>query len=183
MRMQPKQPTSVTSRFFAGLTEYAFQTRLGIADPPLTDYLSDMLIRFVRSDNVFHVRDLKGRPLTKVADMIVEGDACVGPSRREVHRHIGDFILFWTGVYPEALRRLKGPHSKDLLVNYCAQGKRSYYIASTISVEEQTQDKASQDVLERLSDQFELCMAGLAEVRRKLDCRIDDSTGPDALLL
>ena len=28
-------------------------------------------------------------------------------ARREVHRHIGDFTLFWTGVYPEALREMQ----------------------------------------------------------------------------
>ena len=63
--MHPKQPTPVARRFFEGLTEYAFQTRFGIADPPLTDYLSDMLFRFVRNDTVFRVRDLTGRPLTE----------------------------------------------------------------------------------------------------------------------
>ena len=35
--------------------------------------------------------------------MMVEAEARIGDARREVHRHIGDFTLFWTGIYPEAL--------------------------------------------------------------------------------
>jgi len=31
--MHPDQPKRLLRRFFAGLTEYAFQTRLGVADP------------------------------------------------------------------------------------------------------------------------------------------------------
>ena len=56
-----------------------------------------------------------------------------GRTRREYHRHIGDFTLFWTGVYPEMLRRLQSLLSKDRFVDYCEQGKRSYYIASTFA--------------------------------------------------
>ena len=29
-------------RFFTGLTEHAFQIRLGVVDPPLVDYLSSV---------------------------------------------------------------------------------------------------------------------------------------------
>jgi len=33
-------------RFFTGLTEYTFEGRLGVADPPLIDYIAEMLVRF-----------------------------------------------------------------------------------------------------------------------------------------
>ena len=167
--MYSSHPRPLLLRFFSGLTECAFQTRLGVADPLLTDYLSDMLVRFVRCDVIYRIRDLSGRPLAEVADMLVEAEARVGDARRAVHRHIGDFILFWTGVYPEALKRMSGPHTKDHLLNYCAQGKRSYYIASTIVADRD--ENAPSEVLERLSDQFELCMYGLGEVRREWEGR------------
>ena len=179
--MVPMQPRPVLRRFFAGVTEHAFQTRLGIADPPLVDYLSEMLVRFVRSDSLYRFRDQAGRPLTEVVEMLIEGDMRIGEARREVHQHIGDFILFWAGVFPEALRRLKGPHSKDRFVNYCEQGKRSYYIASTIEANIVVYEKAPSDVLERLSDQFEVCMVGLSEVRREWERRDEDPDGPSPL--
>ena len=40
--------TSVVRRFFTGLTEYTFEGRLGVADPPLIYYIAELLVRFVR---------------------------------------------------------------------------------------------------------------------------------------
>src|SRR5262249_26681456 len=87
-----------------------------------------------------------------------------GRTAREVYRHIGDFTLFWTGVYPEALRRLRRELSKDHLIDYTEQGKRSYYIASTF---EQEPYREEAPVLRRLSSEFELCAYGLNQVRRE----------------
>lgn len=151
-------------RLFSALTEHTFQVDLGMADPPLIDYLSDLLVRFSRVDVIFGIRNAVGRRLEEVADMLMEAEQRIERPKREIHRHIGDFTLFWVGVYPEALERLRSWESKDSLIDYCAQGKRSYYIASTISDEEQ-QGEAS--VLRRLSDQFELCTVGLNRVRRE----------------
>ena len=53
--------TSVVRRFFTGLTEYAFEGRLGVADPPLIDYIAELLVRFVRSDDMYVVRSVRGR--------------------------------------------------------------------------------------------------------------------------
>src|SRR4051794_12875551 len=47
-------------RFFAGLAEHVFESRLGLADPPLVDYLSGMLPRFTHSDELARVRALDG---------------------------------------------------------------------------------------------------------------------------
>ena len=156
--------TEQLKRLFAALTEHTFQVEYGIADPPLVDYVSDMLVRFVRIDAIFRVRDIVGRRLDEVADMLIEAEECEADPRREIHRHIGDFTLFWTGVYPEALKQLRSWERKDALVDYREQGKRSYYIASTF-------DKApwheQAPVLRRLSEQFELCSAGLHRVRQE----------------
>ncbi|MBI2827631.1 MAG: hypothetical protein HYX69_23390 [Planctomycetia bacterium] len=155
-------------RFFAGLTEYVFQTRLGVVDPPLVDYLSVLLARFVRCDAIYDVRDLAGRRLEEVAQMLFEAQARVGDARREVHRHIGDFTLFWSGVYPESLRRLKRESRLDHLVDYREQGKRAYLIASTIASDA---NRDENEVLERLSHEFELCAYGLGELRREWERR------------
>jgi len=169
--MQPSQP-DMLRRFFAGLAEFTFQTRLGVADPPLVDYVSDLLARFVRNEVIFRIRDLSGRPLIEVAEMLAEAEKRMGDARREVHRHIGDFTLFWVGVYPECLRRKQSPTHRDHLIDYQAEGKRSYWIASTIETD--TEKSASAEVLERLSRNFELCAYGLSEVRREWERRDDD---------
>lgn len=73
-----------------------------------------------------------GKKLEEVANMLLEAESMPPETRtsREVHRHIGDYTLFWTGVYPEALRKLRSVWNKDHFIDYCQQGKRSYLIAS-----------------------------------------------------
>ena len=159
-------PDHPLRRLFAGLTEQTFQSTLGLADPPLTDYLSELLSRFIHTDAIYRLRDAAGRRLEEVAGMMIEAEAMPpeGRTRRELHRHIGDFTLFWTGVYPEALQRLRSVLRKDYFIDYCEQGKRSYYIASTF---EQAPYGDVAPVLRRLSDEFELCAYGLNQVRRE----------------
>jgi hypothetical protein len=166
------------ARFFSGLCEHIFESRLGVADPPLVDYLSDLMLRFARFDAVHRVRNLSGRPVVEVVDMLSEAEGRLGLARRDVHRHIGDVTLFWTGVYPETLSKLRAVEKKDYFVDYCSQGKRAYYIASTI-VTDRDED-APNVLLERLSAQFELCAYGLGEVRREWE-RQDD--GPKTLMV
>lgn len=151
-------------RLFAGLTEQTFLNQLGIGDPHLIDYLSELLSRFIHMDAVYRLKNDRGRKLEEVADMLLDAAAlpAEGRTRREVYRHIGDFTLFWTGVYPEALSRLRSSLSKDSFIDYCEQGKRSYYIASTFE-EDPYQEQAP--VLRRLSQEFEICAYGLTQVR------------------
>jgi hypothetical protein len=150
---------------------------MGVVDPPLIDYLSALLVRFVRNDEVFAVRSPTGRRLDQVADMLTEAQFRQGEARRQIHRHIGDFTLFWLGVYPEVVDRMRSGR-KDALIDYHQQGKRAYYIASTIPVEQET---APTDVLQRLSDQFDLCVYGLSEVRRQWE-QSDNPPGPAVLI-
>ena len=122
---------SAMQRYFAGLAESTFQTQLGIVDPPLIDYVSELLIRFVRNDVVHSVRSVTGRPMLTVAELVAEASERLGDAKRELHQHIGDFTLFWAGVYPEALRK-PNENASDQFETYCAHGRRSYRIASCI---------------------------------------------------
>jgi hypothetical protein len=153
-------------RYFSGLTEHAFIESLGVADPKLTDYLSVLLSRFIHMDSIYKLRSGTGKRLEEVADMLMEVEDMPpeGRTSREMHRHIGDFTLFWTGVFPEALKRLRSSLHKDHVIDYCEQGKRSYRIASTFEDEPYKEEST---VLRRLSDQFEICAFGLTQVRKE----------------
>ena len=165
-------------RFFRGLAESIFQTELGVVDVNLVDYIGDLLMRFVRNDAIYGVRRSTGQPATAVFEMLCEAEARVGLARRAVHRHIGDFTLFWSGMYPEALRRHPSPRKADEFLEYCDHGKRAYAIAAEIEAGE---DRPSGEVLQRLSMDFEMCAFGLREVRRQWE--EGDDSGSDRLLL
>jgi hypothetical protein len=169
--MQPQPEPNVLDRFFAGLSEQVFHGRLGIVDTELVDYISDLLVRFTKTDSLHRIRQLDGRPATEVVTLISEAEARVGVARREVHRHIGDFTLFWSGLYPEALQSLQGERRGDRLVSYHEEGKRAYALASSIDVDADTRPPA--ELLQRLSHDYDMCVFGLQEVRR-----IWESEGP-----
>ena len=162
-------------RLFRGLTESTFMTELGVGDPSLVGYVSNLLASFTPTQALGRIRDRQGRPLFEVARILAEADAAEDEERRgECHRHVGDFTLFWTGLYPDALRPLAGGDSADGLLDYQRQGKRSYYLASTLSASD-----GDRPVLRRLSEQFELCAFGLAQVRKELDkLEAEGASGP-----
>jgi hypothetical protein len=159
-------PKNLLRNYFTGLAEQAFMEALGIGDPPLIDYVSDLLVRFLHMDDLHRLQQLPDRRFEEVAEMllIAQGMPESGLTRREIYRHIGDYTLFWTGVYPEALKRLRSLPSKDFFIDYTNQGKLSYRIASSFDDDEYHDECV---VLRRLSDSFELCAYGLNQVRKE----------------
>lgn len=150
-------------RLFGGLVEQVFMTELGICDPRLTDYVGGLLGDFVHVDAIFRLRTVDGTVIREISQ--AEADAYLGPEvggtlrRRLINRYIGDFTLFWSGVYPESLRRRRGV---DRLHEYVVQGRRCYGIASELS-DEQVEPPAA--LLRKLSEEFESCVHGLHLVR------------------
>lgn len=172
--------SSPLSRFFVGLSEYVFHAQLGVVDTQLVDYVSELLVRFTRVDALEKVRRIDGRVTTEVVSMVAEAEQRVGEARREIHRHIGDYTLFWSGVYPESLRSLKSKDKQDQFISYCAQGKRAYLIASEIEADRKS---TSSELLHRMSKQFEMCAYGLREIRREWERRDDEGSSDFPILL
>ena len=165
--MRPLLPDHSLRRVFAGITEHAFIETLGMADPRLIDYVSEMMIRFVHFDAIFRLSNAQGRPITEVAEMAMESEEIPpeGRTRREYFRHIGDFALFWTGLFPDQVQRQITSWSKDSFVSYTVIGKRSYLIAGSFEEDPYREEAA---VLKRLGEEFELCAVGLNRVRQEL---------------
>jgi hypothetical protein len=155
---------------FNELVRQIFRAQLGVDEPGVPEYMANILVDFTHRDRVFCLRSARGRQLEEVAEMLMEGDVALNaPSferEREVHKHIGDFTLFWSGVYPEMLRYFRAADRRDHLIDYVAQGRKSYGIAASFDYGAY-HDEAR--VLKQLADQFEVCMVGLNMVRRELD--------------
>jgi hypothetical protein len=133
-----------------------------------------LLIRFTKTDALHRIRQLNGRRATEVVTMMTEAQHRIGVAKREVHRHIGDFTLFWTGLYPESLRGLQTSDKSDQFVSYCNEGKKAYEIAAEIGEDERSE--VSNSLLHRLSEQFEMCAYGLREIRRQWEEPSSDGT-------
>ena len=170
--MHERQET--IEKYFAGIAENTFHTQLGVVNPPLVNYVTNLLIRFVRLDNFYRVRSISGKPILDVDELVGEATMRLGDAKREILQYIGDFTLFWLGVFPESFQ--KNGERTAKYNNFCEHGSRSYEIASQI---ETTDDEAPDSgVLETLSESFELCAYGIQEVRREWERNDDSSSGP-----
>jgi hypothetical protein len=85
---------------------------LALDGDPAAPYLADLLTRFARSEQL-HPRALTLPRLESVVDMMLEIQAVwqvETPEFRPEHevnvrRHIGDYTLFMTGIFPERVQR------------------------------------------------------------------------------
>lgn len=159
------EPHIALRKLFDGLVEQVFMVDIGICDTQLTTYLGEMLSDFVHVDRIYRLKTIDHEVIRELSEM--EAAAALGPEvpetqrRRLVNKYIGDFTLFWTGVYPEHLRpRHQG--GIDRFDLYLRQGKRSYGIASELT---DPHDRPAPEVLQQLSEQFECCVHGLQLVR------------------
>jgi|SRR5579885_970301 hypothetical protein len=166
-------------RLFETLTERSFTEKLGWPDLTVTEYVSNLLVRFTHIDQLHRIRNAQGRPADTVVDLLYESEVLLEAQsfdrERDVHRHIGDFTLFMTGLFPEYLRRLKAAgliYHKDFLVDYVKTGKRSYGIVARFEAGASGDDTP---LFRKLSENFELCVTGLGFVRTDLD-RLKDPT-------
>ncbi|MGE3181548.1 MAG: hypothetical protein AB7N71_07955 [Phycisphaerae bacterium] len=150
---------------FGGLVEQVFMAEIGICDPTLTSYLTNLLIDFVHTDKIYRLQTADGEALRDLAAIeagVVLPEKCDGTERtRLINRYVGDFALFWTGVYPETLRPRRR-HGADRLREYMLRGKQSYSIASELTL---GSTKPPGELLAHLSEQFECCVHGLHRVR------------------
>ncbi len=162
---------------FRNLVFRTFADVVPLHDAAVSAYLVELLTRFVHMDSLYRLCDADGNRLEDVAEMLMEGDVLLNARsfsrEREVHKHIGDFTLFWTGVYPEAVPGLRRPARKDHLVDFVEQGRKSYYIASTFDTADVREEAKT---LRKLSTWFEQCSYGLHLVRQEWE-RMEGAQG------
>jgi hypothetical protein len=89
-----------------------YSEHLGLRDTEVTSYIADLLTEFCVVENLYLIRDEEGNPVKEVGKMLaasdpIHGSASSFDAERKVRKHIGDYALFSTGMYPEAVQRSK----------------------------------------------------------------------------
>src|SRR5262245_55083372 len=85
--------------FFLPLTRRTC-AELRLGDDVIAAYLADVLVEFARAERLWRLRDLDGRRLTSIVEMLGRGPAAPGPEgERDFLRYVGDFALFMSGVF------------------------------------------------------------------------------------
>jgi hypothetical protein len=169
----PISPTHPLRQLFHALTERSFSQRLGWPDAVVTQYVANLLTDFSSAENLYRIRDVRGKRLAEIGPMLLEADLLLNAGslerEREVHRHIGDFTLFMLGVFPEYLKRIRSAgwvHHSDFLIDYVRVGRRSYANVSEFAFGEY---RELVPLFKKLADNFELCVMGLGYVRDELE--------------
>ena len=155
-----------------------------MCNPGLTNYLVDLMVDFTHVDRLRAIRHARGKRLDQVAAMVavMSDDLPADPVERDrtMYRRIGDYTLFWAGVYPEHVRSAHPSRSGDVLLDYVSQGKRSYLIVSRLADED---DAPPPSLFRHLSEDFEFCLYGLGLVRRGLERGEEHADGRQGELL
>lgn len=143
-----------------------------LGDPPMRDYLTEMLCSFVRTNiAVLYRQEGRGWRKRKFSDMDMDDMMALcqlveSQLKPRLYKRIADIALFLTGIYPEhASAFVRKPRSQDWRVvpDYEREGRRFYALAAReieppgpVSVFEKLAEKftLAREVLNTLSDHY-----------------------------
>ena len=157
---------------FVELVGRHYAEEIGIRDQQVVSYVAHLLTEFCDAEQLFKIRDVAGRRLDDVGEMLLESDPVYGPApsfdrERQVRKHIGDFTLFFAGMFPESVNRHRlRRHRLESLVDWMKAGKESYYIVSQF---EHFEYAKVAPLFANLSRNFEECVYGLNRVKNELE--------------
>jgi hypothetical protein len=169
--MVPIGPNHPLRRLFAALV-----SRQIPSDRDIAAYVSDILVDFVHVENLYRVRNARGKRLEEVGEMMLESNPLLGARsfdrEREVRKHIGDYTLFLSGMFPEYVAALPRRGLRlDSIIDYIEAGKESYRIVGAF---DQFEYRNAAPLFRRLAENFEYCVYGLNRVKADLETMRDE---------
>ncbi len=148
-----------------------YAQEIGIRDSQVVNYVAHLLTEFCEAEQLFKVRNAAERRLSDVGEMLIESDPVYGPApsferEREVRKHIGDYTLFFAGMFPESINHYRLRRNRvENFVEWIKAGKESYYVVSKF---EHFEYEKVAPLFARLSRNFEDCVYGLNMVKNEL---------------
>jgi hypothetical protein len=149
---------------FIELIHRHFDRDIGLRDSEVQDYIASVLTEFCECDQLFKIRSATNRALDDVGEMLLEADPVYGPApsfdrERQVRKHIGDYTLFLSGMFPESINRFRLRRARlESFVDFLKAGKESYYIVSKF---DQFEYVKLAPLFAKLAKEFESCVYGL----------------------
>lgn len=158
-------------QFFLELVGRRYAEEIGIRDPRIVNYVASLLAEFCDAKQLFKTINASGKPIHDVGEMLMESNPVYGPApsfdrERQVRKHIGDYTLFFAGMFPESINRFRLRHNRlENFVDWMKAGKESYYIVSKFEYFEYAKVAP---LFATLSQNFEQCVYGLNMVKNDL---------------
>ena len=158
-------------QLFIEVVDRSFTDGVGLRNQDIAGYIANLLTEFCEAEQLYKIRDASGRPLHDVGEMLLEsnpvyGDAPSFDRERQVRKHIGDYTLFFTGMFPESITHFRLRRQRlENFVDFMKAGKESYYIVSKF---EHFEYAKVAPLFKLLSQEFERCVYGLNLVKNEL---------------
>ncbi len=158
-------------QFFQKVVERNYED-IGVRSAEVHGYISTLLTEFCELGNVYKIRNADGRPICDLGEMLLESDPIYGPApsfdrERQVRKHIGDYSLFFTGMFPESVNHWRLRRDRvEGFVDFVRAGKESYYIVSKFEHFEYTRVAP---LFRKMSEDFERLVYGLYQIKFELE--------------
>jgi hypothetical protein len=163
--------SSSLQRFFQEVVERNYD-EVGVRSSEVQAYVANLLAEFCEAETLYKIRNTEGRPLSDLGEMLLESDPVYGPAasfdrERQVRKHIGDYSLFFSGMFPEGLNQARLRRTRmEGLVDFVRAGKESYYIVSKFEYFEYAKVAP---LFRKMSQEFERLVYGLNHVKNELE--------------
>jgi len=158
-------------QLFTELIGRHYAEEIGIRDPQIVAYVAHLMAEFCEVEQLFKIRNAVDQPVTDVGELLMESNPVYGPApsfdrERQVRKHIGDYTLFFAGMFPESINHFRLRRNRtENFIDWIRAGKESYYIVSKFEHFEYTNVAP---LFGRLSNHFEQCVYGLNQVKNDL---------------
>jgi len=163
--------THPLQKLFVELVGRSYAHEIGIRDPQIVAYVAHLLAEFCDAEQLSKIRNAANKPLNDVGEMLVESNPVFGPApsfdrERQVRKHIGDYTLFFAGMFPESINHYRLRRERlESLIDWMKAGKESYYIVSKFEYFEYAKVAP---LFASLASHFEECVYGLNRVKNEL---------------
>ena len=164
--------THPLQQLFVELVGRHYAEEIGIRDPQIVNYVAHLMAEFCEVEQLFKIRNSEDQPITDVGEMLIESNPVYGPApsfdrERQVRKHIGDYTLFYAGMFPESINHYRLRRQRvEGFVDWVKAGKESYYIVSKF---EHFEYAKVAPLFAQLSQSFEQLVYGLNLVKNELE--------------
>lgn len=158
-------------QLFVELVGRHYAEEIGLRDPQVVNYVAHLLAEFCDVEQLLKIHNADGKILSDVGEMLIESNPIYGPApsfdrERQVRKHIGDYTLFFAGMFPESINHFRLRNNRvENFIDWVKAGKESYYIVSKFEYFEYAKVAP---LFANLSSNFEQCVYGLNLVKNDL---------------
>jgi len=155
----------VSSRFYFYILVRNVFCRSGVADRAVADYVAEVLAEFAQAERSRCVLPGRANPLDYFFEMLSALNEADDRTRFFIRAHIGNFSLFFSGVFPDRIRFRAEARGFPDVKYYDSLGRTHFGAASDHRL---AQKYEVAEIFSTLSERFEVTRRALNDIADRL---------------